>query len=767
MKTLKLYFRNALLISFLLLTGRTFAQCPTGLISYWKMNETGGVTLIDNAGGFNAICNTVPGVDPAGRIGSAHFFSADTNSGVTAAVANSAAYDFPDHTGFTLIYWVKFSLADLDGRDHVIISRGNYHEGNPPGTFWSGGVGGEGNLNFILQDSLLDREDLQTPFGYADGKWHQVAFVRNETAKTNTLFVDGTEAVKITHDYSGGFTSVDPLQFGGLKNTVNNTITDGFFYQGSLDEVSILNVALTGEELNNQVVLANSDVGICDGLSANLLSVPVTTAILGSLYNYKVHAGGLQNGMSYSLVSGPEGMAIDSLTGMISWTPSDITTQALVTVTAKNYLPPADTQTFRIFLSEGTPCPENLLVLLKLDETFGPVYADYYGEHNATADVSPVATQGKIGRAQLFNDNSALDIPDKGTEFDWLQDASFSFQYWLKTTSAKSMVCMARHRLDGLNTAFMSSGTDESGKAQFELRDNGGKSLISVGTTMIADGNWHYIINVRNGVTKENRIYVDGLEESIQSVTYENSFIADLPTPINVGYLQRKNADEPHYHLTGSLDEVAIFTRAISPEEAFSFYNQGKPLGHCGAGNYAPYVTSQAVTLAELNSAYSYFFMAEDPDTSDVLTLSAVEKPQWLTFNWLAGQRTASLAGIPTSAGQYPVKLRVSDGSVEIDQEYTIEVSGGNPTGINDPERDGFVIYPVPASDKLVVSFKELNSRTSLEIINSEGRVMRQAVVNPGQQMYIFGLKDMKDGTYFLRVQNDVVNRTQGFVIAR
>src|SRR5665647_986390 len=88
METLKLYIRNTLLISFLLLTSRTFAQCPTGLISYWKMNEAGGLTLIDNAGGYNAICNKVPAVDPNGIIGSAHFFLADTLSGVTAAVPN-------------------------------------------------------------------------------------------------------------------------------------------------------------------------------------------------------------------------------------------------------------------------------------------------------------------------------------------------------------------------------------------------------------------------------------------------------------------------------------------------------------------------------------------------------------------------------------------------------------------------------------------------------------------------------------------------------
>lgn len=766
METLKPYIKNVLLISFILLTSRTFAQCPTGLISYWKMNETSGITLIDHAGGHNAICNTVPAVDPTGIIGSAHFFMADSISGVTASVSNSAAFNFPANTSFTVIYWVKFLPEDLAGRDHVIISRGNYRQGNPSGAFWSAGVGGDGNLNFILQDSLLGRKDIQTPLGYADGKWHQVAFVRNEVSKTNSLYVDGIEAVKATQDYSGSFSSADALQFCVLKNTVNNTVTDGYFYRGSLDEVAILNVAVPAAELSNQILLAASDVGICDGLNPNLLSIPVTRAIVGSLYTYRVHAGGLQNGMSYSLLTRPDGMVIDTLTGLISWTPSDIKTQAIVSVRAKNYIPPADTQTFRIYLSQGTPCPDSMLVFLKLDESVGPDYADFHGLHNAMASVSPVAVQGKINGAQLFNEETVLDIPDDSVQFNWPDTASFSLEYWLKSTSSKNMVCLARHRLDGLNTAFWSSGTDASGKAQFELRDNGGKSLVSVGTTVITDGTWHYIVNVRNGKTKENRIYVDGLEESIQSVTYENSFIADLPTPIDVGYLRRKNADEPHYHFIGSLDEVAVYNRAISAEEAFDFYNHGQAQGHCGAGNYAPYVTSEAVTKADVNGDYSYFFMADDIDTEDVLTLSAVDKPEWLTFNWLPGQKLASLAGIPSAAGDYPVKLRVSDGKVDIDQDFIIHVTG-TPTGINDLEQDGILIYPVPARDKLVISFTELNSRTHLEIINSEGRVMQQVFMEPGQEIHIFDLNGIGSGTYFLHVRNDKLNKTQGFVISR
>ena len=762
------FYSILMLISSFLLTSKAYSQsCPAGLISYWKMNETSGLTLIDQAGGHDALCNKIPVVDPNGKIGTAHFFLADSASGVTSTVSNSKDYNFPAHSSFTILYWFKVAADELQGRDHVIISRGNYNTGNPSGTFWSSGIGLDGNLTFILQDSAMNRIDMQTPLGYADGMWHQAACVRDENSKTNTLYVDGIETVKITGDYSGSFSSSEPVQFCQLKNTNDNNDSYGYFYRGSLDEAAIFKTALTANDLSNQIMLANIDVGICDGLNANLLSIPVDKAIVGSEYMYKVHAGGLQDGMTYSLVSGPEGMAIDSLTGVLSWTPLDIKTQALVTVRAHNDVPPADTQTFRIYLAEGTPCPDGQMVLLKLDEDYGPVYSDYYGLHNAVANVSPVATKGIIGGAQLFNATSELDIPEINTEFNWEKDASFSYEYWMKTSTLATMVCLARHRLDTEHTAFMSTGTEETGKARFELRDNKNVILISTGTTMIADGNWHYIVDVRNGATNENIIYVDGLPESVESFTYDSSFRAELPTPIDVGYLIRNYADEPGYHFLGSMDEVAIYNRVLTAEEVSNNYNHGRPVSHCGTGNFAPVITSQPVVKANANDDYSYILMAEDIDTADVLTLNAIDKPQWLTFTWQPGEKTATLSGIPASAGQYPVLLRVSDGSVDIDQEFTIVVSDGVPTMLKDLESEGILIYPVPARDQLIILIKDPKSQTQLEIINGEGKVMRRAVMSTDSEKQVFGLSDIANGTYFLHIHNDRVNKTQPFIIAR
>ncbi|MFT5701254.1 MAG: putative delta-60 repeat protein [Desulforhopalus sp.] len=92
--------------------------------------------------------------------------------------------------------------------------------------------------------------------------------------------------------------------------------------------------------------------------------------------------------------------------------------------------------------------------------------------------------------------------------------------------------------------------------------------------------------------------------------------------------------------------------------------------------NDAPTITSTAVTTVDEDSAYSYTFTVSDADAGDTLTLSAPTLPSWLTFN----STTGVLSGTPTNGevGSHNVTLRVNDGTVDVDQTFTIVVSNTN-----------------------------------------------------------------------------------------
>jgi len=90
--------------------------------------------------------------------------------------------------------------------------------------------------------------------------------------------------------------------------------------------------------------------------------------------------------------------------------------------------------------------------------------------------------------------------------------------------------------------------------------------------------------------------------------------------------------------------------------------------------NDDPVFTSTAVTAATQDVTYTYTVTVSDVDPApDTLTLSEVTIPTWLTFTTATGV----LTGTPTSAhvGDHPVVIRVNDGTVDVDQSFTITVA--------------------------------------------------------------------------------------------
>ncbi|MGK7393732.1 MAG: MBG domain-containing protein [Candidatus Cyclobacteriaceae bacterium M3_2C_046] len=89
--------------------------------------------------------------------------------------------------------------------------------------------------------------------------------------------------------------------------------------------------------------------------------------------------------------------------------------------------------------------------------------------------------------------------------------------------------------------------------------------------------------------------------------------------------------------------------------------------------NYEPVITSEPTTSAIAGNPYQYNVLAEDQDQRDVLTFSAINKPDWL--NLTDNQDgTALLAGTPGegNTGNFEVVLLVEDGKGGKDQQQFI-----------------------------------------------------------------------------------------------
>lgn len=144
---------------------------------------------------------------------------------------------------FTVINWFKCSTDVSAFR--MLVSKET-----PAGTPWnyriyiaqgSGQIVGDiadnsGGVNVISDDS------------YNDDTWHMVAFSRNSTSKTLSLYIDGYLIKQATDTLTGSITNSQEIWFGRSSYT-GQSPTGSYPYKGSLGEAMIYNRALISDEI--------------------------------------------------------------------------------------------------------------------------------------------------------------------------------------------------------------------------------------------------------------------------------------------------------------------------------------------------------------------------------------------------------------------------------------------------------------------------------------------------------------------------------------
>ena len=132
--------------------------------------------------------------------------------------------------------------------------------------------------------------------------------------------------------------------------------------------------------------------------------------------------------------------------------------------------------------------------------------------------------------------------------------------------------------------------------------------------------------------------------------------------------------------------------------------------------NDAPIITSTAGSAATEDVLFSYTLIASDIDVGDTLTYSAPTLPDWLSFD-ISSQLLSGTPG-DDEQGAYSVTLRVNDGTIDVDQSFTVLVTGTNdsPTISGTPDtiisEGSFYTFTPTASDP------DMGSTLSFSIIN-------------------------------------------------
>ncbi len=510
---------------------------------------------------------------------------------------------------------------------------------------------------------------------------------------------DSITAVLVTHARNGtvslaangGFTYTPNAQFEGL---------DSFTYRAS------------DGTLQSSVVTASIAVDSANDIPV-ISSEPPATAYVGQRWRYlpTVVDPDVGDTKTFSLVSPPSGVTIDSGTGLVSWTPvtGQIGSRTIVVrvVDAANT---SDSQTFSVSVLAspaldhfslyadnslwlgGGVIDGSLGVRATGSGTWLNSYARTYIEANAIA--------GKVGGADLYGDTVVL--------------GSGSIAQDVYTNSLVSDLSASRGAVVALPAmpALPTAGSATPG--------TGTLSVPAYGTATLSPSESYQTITVGS----YGCLYLQPGTHHVQTLTLSTVGCLAAQGAVDLRVSGKLSAGSYAYigpatgaNITPSQFRIevlgtnggsgvwstplavslgtrsSIFATIIARngtlETGGSSMNWGRfiardihaqgyfLLGEPSTENRAPAIVSSPITSIPERSNYVYAVTATDPDVDDTLSYSLITAPAGMTISSTAGTVRWPSAVI----GSYPVAIRVSDAAGAIDtQGFTLTV-----TDINDP----------------------------------------------------------------------------------
>ncbi len=211
--------------------------------------------------------------------------------------------------------------------------------------------------------------------------------------------------------------------------------------------------------------------------------------------------------------------------------------------------------------SPTQPVTTNYIGYWPLDATAGTVATDVSGNHNnGTVSGAVWNSAGRFNGCLTFNGvNSYVQITNR-------VDNDFTIAFWVKTTQTAGTG-------QWYNGAGLVDGDYPGPANDFGTALLGGKFAFGVGNpdttissaTAINDGNWHQCVATRQQTTGLLKIYVDG---ALSATGYAGRNTQNASARLLFGAIASGGG-----YFNGSLDDIKIFTRALSDQEAYALYN--------------------------------------------------------------------------------------------------------------------------------------------------------------------------------------------------
>ncbi|MGD0205284.1 MAG: LamG-like jellyroll fold domain-containing protein [Dehalococcoidia bacterium] len=209
----------------------------------------------------------------------------------------------------------------------------------------------------------------------------------------------------------------------------------------------------------------------------------------------------------------------------------------------------------------------------RCDEGSGTTASDSVDANDGTLD-GATWTTGKVGNALSFDGNDRVVIPDSSslnpsniTVETWVNFDRIAYGPGVTGTDAQFLICKGGDRTEGAYYLFQGGLDSSSSHLAFTIKSGGGRLQLLTPEMTLETNRWYHVAGTYDGNTM--KIYLDGVLQvsgDMGPTQVGNS------SPLYFGY---NDVGGFPYYLDGSLDEVAIFSRALTAPEIQRHYQDG------------------------------------------------------------------------------------------------------------------------------------------------------------------------------------------------
>jgi hypothetical protein len=202
--------------------------------------------------------------------------------------------------------------------------------------------------------------------------------------------------------------------------------------------------------------------------------------------------------------------------------------------------------------------------------------ADVYGSNSGITQGAPAFVPGKVGSAMSVNGTNGISVPSSAS-LNFGAGVDLSIDAWIKTsnTARNTLTIVDKRLISGANVngyvVYLYNG-----KLGFQLGVGGtGQDAIDLSADL-RNGQWHHMaITVDRDSATGGKAYVDGALTGTFNPTARSGNLSNNQ-PLLIG--QHETAAIADF--IGQIDEVEIFSRAITGADVASIYNAGST-GKC------------------------------------------------------------------------------------------------------------------------------------------------------------------------------------------